>query len=176
MDDGAIDMRRDRGEASDPPGAPPHVSLRLLLPRDAASIPVVRHLSEHALRELGCEDTCWQDVGLAITEACSNVVQHAEAGEAYAVQVSIESDVCEIRVIETGGSTFDRDGAAASVEARSLDAMSESGRGLAIITALMDDLSFEIQPETGTLVRMVKRLEFSEESAARKLMLLGPPR
>lgn len=172
-------MSERRGVGAPPPSAgsdsgksSPHVSLRLLLPRDAASIPVVRHLSEYALKELGCQQQVCDDIGLAITEACANVIQHAETGEAYAVQVSIESDICEIRVIDTGDTSFDFDGAQASVRERSLDAMSESGRGIAIIKALVDDLSFEIQPETGTLVRMVKRLSFDADSPARRLMLL----
>ncbi|GAC1601660.1 MAG: hypothetical protein NVS3B21_29390 [Acidimicrobiales bacterium] len=153
------------------PAAPPHVSLRLLLPRDMSSIPVVRHLCEYALRELGAAEECTADIGLAITEACANVVQHAGAGESYAVQVSIEGDVCEMRVIDAGPTALDRAGAAESTRTRNLDALSESGRGIAIIEALMDDLSFEMQPETGTLVRMVKRLDFDESSPARKILL-----
>ena len=162
---------RAGGEADQP--VPPHVSLRLLLPRDAASIPVVRHLSEYALRELGCEAESVHDVGLAITEACANVIEHAGSGEAYAVQVSIQARVCEISVIDAGPTTFDEAGAAASVRERSRDQMSESGRGIAIINAVMDDLSFDVRPESGTLLRMVKNLDFEEGSAARRLMLLG---
>ena len=153
------------------PAAAPHVSLRLLLPRDMSSIPVVRHLCEYALRELGAAEESTADVGLAITEACANVVQHAGAGESYAVQVSIEADVCEMRVIDAGPTSIDREGAAESTRGRNQDAMSESGRGIAIIEALMDDLSFEMQPETGTLVRMVKRLDFDESSPARRMLL-----
>lgn len=160
------------GDGIDEP-VPPHVSLRLLLPRDAASIPVVRHLSDYALRELGClEDSCF-DVGLAITEACANVIQHAQSGEAYAVQVSIEAQVCEISVIDAGPTTFDTAGVEASVRERSQDEMSESGRGIAIINAVMDGLTFDVRPESGTLLRMVKKLEFEQDSAARRLMLLG---
>ncbi|GAC1596209.1 MAG: hypothetical protein NVS3B21_19880 [Acidimicrobiales bacterium] len=132
---------------------------------------MVRHLCEYALRELGADQECTGDVGLAITEACANVVQHAGAGESYAVQVSIEAEVCEMRVIDAGLTALDRAGAAESTRARSQDAMSESGRGIAIIEALMDDLSFEMQPETGTLVRMIKRLDFDESSPARKMLL-----
>ena len=165
-----VDHRADDG--TDEP-VPPHVSLRLLLPRDAASIPVVRHLSEYALRELGCLEDCCFDVGLAITEACANVIQHAASGEAYAVQVSIEAQQCQISVVDAGPTSFDTAGAAASVRERSEDVMSESGRGIAIINAVMDDITFDVRPESGTLLRMVKALAFEEGSAARRLMLLG---
>lgn len=165
-----VEPRAD-GEVDE--SAPPQVSLRLLLPRDAASIPIVRHLSEHALRELGCRPDCASDVGLAITEACANVIQHAANGEVYAVNVCIEADACEISIIESGAGSFDEDRAAASVAARAQDALSESGRGIAIINAVMDDLSFEVRPKSGTLLRMVKNLEFDPDSPARRLLLVG---
>lgn len=153
--------------------ASPQVSLRLLLPRDAASIPIVRHLSEHALRELGCQPGCVADVGLAITEACANVIQHAANGEVYAVNVCIGAEACEISIVESGAGSFDEGGAAASVAARAQDALSESGRGIAIINAVMDDLSFEVRPESGTLLRMVKKLEFDPDAPARQLLHVG---
>ena len=153
----------------------PHVSLALLLPRDAVSIPIVRHLCEHALSELGCVPECAEDVGLAVTEACANVIKHAGPGESYTVDVAIQSEFCEMRVIDSAGLFIEAD-AAASTRARAADEMSESGRGLAIIAALTDHLSFEARPENGTLVRMVKQLEFDEESPARQLMVLSSTR
>ena len=147
----------------------PHVSLAVVLPRDTMSIPVVRHLCQHALRELGSDGACAEDIGLAVTEACANVVQHAGPGEAYRVEVDIADSACELRVLDQGG-RFVAEAAEASVEDRARDPMSETGRGLAIIRALMDDLSFESQPARGTVVRMVKLLEFEPDAPAHTLL------
>jgi len=150
--------------------APAAVELSLVLPRDAASIPVVRHLCEHALVELGCREDCAGDVGLAVTEACANVVTHAGPGESYSVQVSVDAERCELRVLDAGGAFVEAE-VDASVKERALDPMSESGRGLAIIKAVTDDLSLESRPGSGTLVRMVKQVEFDEDRPARRLVV-----
>jgi serine/threonine-protein kinase RsbW len=155
-------QRRDPGR--------PQVNLALLLPRDATSIPLVRHLCEHALRELGCVASSADDVGLALTEACANVVRHAGPDESYTVEVRVADRTCEMKILDTGGLYVEAD-ADESIRERARDAMSESGRGLAIIRALTDHFSFESRPETGTLLRMVKGLDFDEHSPARRLLI-----
>ena len=147
----------------------PTIDLSLVLPQDAVSIPVVRHLCEHALTELGCIPDCADAVGLAVTEACANVVQHAGPKDSYTVEVSITAARCEMRVIDTGG-TFVAAAAAESVRDRARDPMSESGRGLDIIRAMTDRLWLESTPEVGTLVHMVKDLEFDPDAPARRLL------
>lgn len=101
------------------------------------------------------------------------MVQHAANGEVYAINVCIGADACEISIIESGAGRFDEERAAASVDARARDALSESGRGIAIINAVMDNLSFDVRPESGTLLRMVKKLDFDPDSPARRLLLVG---
>jgi serine/threonine-protein kinase RsbW len=47
----------------------------------------------------------------------------------------------------------------------------ESGRGVALMHALMDQVRFTSEPEKGTIVHLVKRLEFDDDSPTRQLML-----
>jgi serine/threonine-protein kinase RsbW len=152
----------------------PAISLALELPQDAVSIPVVRHICEHALLELGCVSDCSDAVALAVTEACANVVQHAGPSEAYRIEVTITAEVCEMRVIDSSG-TFVAAVADESIRHRAVDPMSESGRGLDIIRAMTDDLWLESTPEVGTLVHMVKVLAFDEEAPARRLLNSATP-
>ena len=63
------------------------ISYRLHLPRDASTVPLVRALCQDAMIRLGVRSEDVDDVGLAITEACSNVVVHAAGGVQYEVQV-----------------------------------------------------------------------------------------
>lgn len=129
------------------------ISLLLCLPRDAATVPVVRHIAVAALEELGVEQDEVDDVALAVTEAAANVVKHSGAHDAYEVQVIVESRQCRIRVVDTGHG-FDSSSLPRGMAAPS----AEQGRGLALINAVVDSVNFESRPETGTIVQLVKEL------------------
>ena len=141
------------------------IHFSLCLPRDQESVPVVRHICRDALRELGVAAHCVGDVELAVTEACTNVLKHAAGtGDEYEVTVAVAEDNCVIRVIDSGvgfdHETVDREAAAAS---------SESGRGVFLMAALVDDLRFTSKPELGTVVHLEKKLELTEDSVIRRL-------
>src|SRR5919202_5754679 len=78
------------------------ITLSLTLPRDEHTIPVTRHIIHHALDEVGASQDCIDDIGVAQTEACANVVHHSGPGDQYEVRVDIDPDKCVIRVIDTG--------------------------------------------------------------------------
>lgn len=125
----------------------------LCLPRDEASVPVVRHICRDALLKLGVEDDCVSDIEIAVTEACSNVLHHAADTEAeYEVSIEIDAYRCDIRIKDTGGEVFD--GSAHELSAET----AESGRGIFLMKALVDELKFLSEPEAGTIVHLVKKL------------------
>ena len=137
------------------PSRPPTVtiSMVLCLPRDSATLPMVRHIAECSLAELGVEAEAIADVALALTEASANVVKHAGADDAYEVHLMLEDNRCEIRVVDTGRG-FD----SASLMGAMAAPSEERGRGLALMAALVDSVQFESRPENGTIVRLVKDL------------------
>src|SRR5260370_2921108 len=59
------------------------VKLSLVFPREALSVPVMRHMLGDALRGLGADDDGLAELLLAVTEACTNVVRHGGAGGRY---------------------------------------------------------------------------------------------
>lgn len=137
--------------------AAPHLDLSLSLPRDSSSVPVVRRLAAQALRAFGVESEDIDDVQLAITEACANVVDHATDSDTYEVKVELAADCCAITVVDQGRG-FD----ATTVPPRAApDA--ESGRGLMLMRALTDIVAFQSQPRAGAVVHMVKTLRFDHE-------------
>lgn len=145
------------------------ISFGLCLPRDAASVPVVRHICGDALLKLGVETTCVDDIQLAVTEACTNVLDHASDGsEEYEVTVEIDERICAIRVIDSGDG-FDATVADAGVSSTT----AESGRGVFLMRSMVDNLKFVSKPEDGTMVHLVKRLVLEENSL---LGLLSSPR
>jgi serine/threonine-protein kinase RsbW len=140
------------------------VEVALCLPRDASSVQVTRRVLGAALRELGVTESCLDDIRLAVSEACSNVVEHSDDSDEYEVRVEVDDDVCEIRVLDAGRGL---DAQALEVSMPTPDA--PSGRGLAIMHAVMDATTFDSQPESGSVVRLTKHLDLSPTSPMRRL-------
>lgn len=158
--------------AADPgqPGAPVGygVTLAVCLPRDALSVPVIRRLVRHALDEVGVLEQISDDIALALTEACANVLDHAGPGDAYEVAVAIGPARCELRVVDVGRG-FDHAAVEAATEAAD-DHIAERGRGLGLMHALVDHIELLSEPEAGTLVHLVKELAFDDDAPARRLL------
>jgi serine/threonine-protein kinase RsbW len=132
-----------------------HLRLRLLLPSEEGSVPVVRKVLSHALGVLGVARSCIDDVELAISEACTNVLDHAGPHDEYVVLAGIDGDACIIEICDEG-SEFDEPASAA--EGTLIDADAEHGRGVQLMRALVDRLDFTVREDHGTVVRLQKSL------------------
>ncbi len=137
---------------------------RLRLPRDSATVPLVRTMCRDAMARLGVSSSCRSDVALALTEACANVVQHAGGVSEYEVVVKLEPDSCHIRVIDTGEGVKQHAGLGEMP-----DPDSDRGRGIALMHLLTDRFAFHSRPEDGTVVHLQKDLELEEGSLLRVL-------
>ena len=138
------------------------ITLSLTLPRDEQTIPVTRHIVHHALDEVGADQECIDDIAIAQTEACANVVHHSGPGDKYEVRVDIDHEKCVIRVIDTGRG-FDWQ----SLNDDGSDMSAERGRGIQLMRALVDEVRFVSRPEAGTIVHLEKALAFSNDSPMR---------
>ncbi len=112
------------------------VSFHLSLPRDEASVPVTRRLIAASLDVIGVDADTISDVEIALTEACANVLKHSQAGDAYEVLAGFDEERAFLEVID-GGEGFDPEAADPAAD----DA--ESGRGVALMRGLMDDVHFQ---------------------------------
>ncbi|MGP4028408.1 ATP-binding protein [Actinomadura sp. 3N407] len=133
------------------------ISLDLLLPRDAASVPATRRLLDAALTALGVEDQIRDDIEVMLTEACTNVIRHAEHGADYTVRAVIQDRRCLIKVIDSG-TGFDPE------RVPRPEPVAEQGRGLLIMRALADDVRFRTFLQDGALVALEKNLRYGEDS------------
>ena len=144
------------------------VKFSLYLPRDAETVPVARRLCRGAMEELGISRACLHDVALAVTEACANVIEHSsDVDDEYEVSVSVNEELCEIQVKDTGRG-FDHE----SLESNLGDTSAERGRGISLMQALVDNVSFDSKPQAGTIVHLVKTVELDDHSPLKRL----PPR
>ena len=140
------------------------IKVRLELPRDALSVPVVRRVLASSMQTLGVESGCVEDIGIALTEACTNVLDHAAGDDEYEVVAGIDDDVCTILVVDTGRG-FD----AEHLGHAEADPNAEEGRGIQLMRALVDRVLFRARPEDGMVVHLEKTLAFEDDSAIRKL-------
>lgn len=158
------------------------VNVSLSLPRDSLTVPVVRHLCEDALGELGVTDSCRSDILLAMTEACTNVVEHCSAERTYEVDINLDEERCVISIRDPSN-TFDVEEAAAKRVSRTTthDNVAEAGRGLDLMHALVDDVRFvtdagahadaDADHGPGMVVVLCKDLEFDESHPVRRRLL-----
>jgi serine/threonine-protein kinase RsbW len=130
------------------------LQMSLDLPRESALVVRTRRTLAGALAGAGVDEECRADITLALTEACANVIKHAELSTVYHVDVSVERNTCTIEVTDDGGG-FDP----GSVRPR--DVLDDDGRGLQIVAALVDGLEVVSVSGTGTLLRFTKRLTWA---------------
>jgi serine/threonine-protein kinase RsbW len=146
------------------------IDVRLSLPRDAISVPVIRRILRVALVTLRVRDDCISDIEIALTEACTNVLDHARTDDQYEVVVSVHDDHCVIDVIDNGDG-FD----AAPFGHVDADSAAEAGRGIQLIRALVDNVRFTPVPGHGSAVHFEKSLEPVDGAPMRQVAGLIDP-
>jgi serine/threonine-protein kinase RsbW len=135
------------------------IKLTLALPRDEVSVPVVRRLLKQSMEVLGVEPNVTHDIELALTEACTNVLDHAADGDEYEVSAGIDGDQCVIEVVDRGGGF---DGSLSGLA--EAEPTAEDGRGIQLMRALVDRVTFVSRPHKGTVVHLEKKLEWQDGS------------
>lgn len=125
------------------------MTVRLDLPREAGSVPAVRRLLRSALAVLHVNRSAGDDLEIAVTEACANVVRHATGTETFEVSLDVAEDHCSIDVRDEGPG-FDPGALGAP------DPGSEHGRGLFLIHALSENVHLESTPRDGSLIHFEK--------------------
>jgi serine/threonine-protein kinase RsbW len=145
------------------------IKVTLQLPRDALSVPVIRRVMATSMQTLGVEAECVEDIGVALTEACTNVLDHATGDDEYEVVVRIAGDVCTVLVVDAGRG-FD----ASRLGHADADPNAEEGRGIQLIRALVDRVQFRSRPDDGTIVHLEKSLVFRAGSPIHKLAERAP--
>jgi serine/threonine-protein kinase RsbW len=160
--------------------------LALHLPRDAATVPLVRRLLDQALRTLGVADGCRDDIGLILTEACANVIEHALRIDDYEITIEVAGERCVVHVVNAGPQVDparlaarssapgpgeglpprprDESSAAPSVDPLFDAVLDEHGRGLHIIRSLADELYVTPALSGGLVLQAVITLRWTAEA------------
>jgi serine/threonine-protein kinase RsbW len=141
------------------------IKFELSLPSDTVSVPTVRHICRDALLELGVDAGCVADIETALSEACTNVLLHAEGTESdFVVAMDVDHESCRMRIVDTGRG-FDH----VTASGTETTVIMEGGRGIRLMEALVDRVSFASEPAGGTAVHLYKTLSLRPDSVGAQL-------
>ncbi len=93
-----------------------------------------------------------EDIKLAVAEACTNAIQHANGSQYIEIKCEAVNGL-RISVRDYGRGTRPE-----HIRSRELDDERVGGLGVFLIRSLMDDVDYVVHPDQGTLLVMVKRL------------------
>ncbi|ULE34390.1 ATP-binding protein [Mycobacterium sp. IDR2000157661] len=104
--------------------------------------------------ERGIPDSVQMSMDLAVGEVGANIIEHASAGASVPLRMEVDVSTAEVRATLYDGGTPAR----LDLKKLSLpDELAESGRGLAIALAVLDELSYR-RDETGNRWTLMTRL------------------
>jgi len=155
----------------------PDVKFCLVFQRETLSVPVMRRVLGDTLRGLGVDEESVYDILLAATEACTNVLTHGgRKVRGYAVVTSLGAVGCQVEVADDGvglavSGSAGRGTPDAQPDPRQtpIAKLPESGRGLAVMRACVDNVTLDSRPGRGTVVTMRKRIRWPDDAPLRQL-------
>lgn len=126
-------------------GSDPHVELTLLA--DPESVVLARQMVRGLVDFLGWDDASRNDVSIAVTEACTNAVQHAypEGIGEYVVRAWVDDERLVVAVRDEGQ----------GITPRVETASAGLGLGLPLMLAIGDEVTFSSDAHGATEVRLV---------------------
>ena len=134
-------------------------SVTIIVPGQLDFLRVVEKVSDAVTEYAGFADGERDAISIAVTEACTNAIQHgcsSDETKSITVTYSVERDALKVTVVDPGAG-FNPDGLKCDIG----NTVEQRGRGFAIIKALMDEVRFDFA--SGTSITMVKRLGSARE-------------
>jgi serine/threonine-protein kinase RsbW len=145
----------------------PDVKFGLMFRYETLSVPVMRRVLGDTLRGLGVDEESVYDILLAATEACTNVLQHSgREVPGYAVVTRLGAVGCQVEVADEGVGAVLNEPVRREPEP-SIAQLPESGRGLAVMRACVDNVSLDSSPGRGTVVTLRKHIRWSQDAPLR---------
>jgi anti-sigma regulatory factor (Ser/Thr protein kinase) len=126
---------------------------------DFANLDAIREFVGEAAEQAGFSGKEVYAVQLAADEACSNVIEHAYAGQPDG-EIEVDCDVMGGQitiVIHDHGKEFDISTVRKPNLSRDLSEREVGGLGVFLIYKLMDEVCFKSSKETGNTLTMIKR-------------------
>jgi anti-sigma regulatory factor (Ser/Thr protein kinase) len=127
----------------------------LSVPSDPRYLRMVRDCLSSLLDDLGFDDRDRTGVVLAVNEAYANVIQHCYQGDTTQrvdLTVWMMPQMLTIEIRDYGGKMD-----LACLKPRDLNEIRPGGIGTHLMHAIMDEVTYDVSSDTGTVLRMSKR-------------------
>ena len=96
-----------------------------------------------------------EDIKLAVAEACTAVIQHERHGEFIDLTCETSAGSLRVQVRDAGRRGLTKE----DNRSMDLDEARIAGLGVFLIRTLMDEVTYDVDPDLGTDLVMVKRLQ-----------------
>ena len=127
-------------------------TIKMEITANPAYVSIIRLTTSGIANKVGfCMDDI-EDLKVAVSEACTNAIKHSSDDRFTIIYTMIENGLT-IEIIDNGNG-YDT----SSINEPDIENLKESGMGLFIIEALMDEVSIESQEGKGTSIKMTKYL------------------
>ena len=127
-------------------------TIKMEITANPAYVSIIRLTTSGIANKVGfCMDDI-EDLKVAVSEACTNAIKHSSDDRFTIIYTMIENGLT-IEIIDNGNG-YD----ISSINEPDIENLKESGMGLFIIEALMDEVSIESQEGKGTSIKMTKYL------------------
>ena len=127
-------------------------TIKMEITANPAYVSIIRLTTSGIANKVGfCMDDI-EDLKVAVSEACTNAIKHSSDDRFTIIYTMIENGLT-IEIIDNGNG-YDT----SSINEPDIENLKESGMGLFIIEALMDEVSIESQEGRGTSIKMTKYL------------------
>lgn len=147
-------------------GAPPLKPITVSLPSDMNYLDIARAFVAEVGGKVGLDPSAIHDLQLAVTEAVTNVIEHAYAGDSnQRIELAIEKDgeLFVVAITDSGQNRFDPASKPDPDMKEYLSQCRVGGLGLFLMRKLMDEVEFT-QDERHNRVRLVKRVKSEAQS------------
>jgi len=128
---------------------------RLVIAARLENLEGVRRWMTEVLESLGFSQQQVFEVNVAMAEALTNVIRHAYGGPSDQ-RIIVEASWTDDRIticIQDFGQRFDP----ARHGTPDLDRPAEGGYGIFLMRRFMDEVTYDLSPPVGTILRLVKR-------------------
>lgn len=136
--------------------------IRLTFPGHTSQLELIRRITKKIATESNqFNEYDLEDIGLAIDEACTNIIAHSyhkcDKGEIN-VEIQMESNKITITLTDKGeaGQLFNPNNLSPIDKEKYLKKLSKGGLGVYLIKKIMDEVDYTVSPGVSNCLKMVK--------------------
>jgi len=130
--------------------------IKLCIPGKPEYVGTVRMAVSHVASHAGFDIEAIDDIKVAVSEACTNIIRHSHTHADYTYDVIIEREDKSLAItVKDSGVGFDTGGYIEPIPGETRG----SGMGIFILRALMDEVDIQSELGVGTNIRMTKHLQ-----------------